>query len=432
MLGVFISYICALSIAALGYYAIKKIINKEHKLNIKTILYLLIDACIITVIRSISTETAFIYNFILNIVIYMLIFKLRVEESFLATGVTVLLIAVTNIILVPVIIYFTPINELRGNALVYLISTIFVILIMVCLLNVKSISKLLSNIYMILYDNSNDLNMIFMFVGLAGISTAAYNLFCRYKVDIVLISNIVIIIMIIILTLLYVRNIDNYSKLSKEYDNLFNYIQNFEEWIEKEQFIRHEYKNQLAVIYSLATAKGVKQKIKEILDNSIKIEGELINSLKALPKGGLKGLIYYKTSIAQNNKIDIEINVSIKEKGILHKLSKTKFNELSKIIGIYFDNAIEAAMETKPKRMLVEIYELKDCVNIVISNTFQQQSMVKNMGNKGATTKGKGRGNGLYFARKIINQNEWLKEKHEIIDKYYIQTLTVLKSTSKK
>ena len=82
--------------------------------------------------------------------------------------------------------------------------------------------------------------------------------------------------------------------------------------------------------------------------------------------------------------------------------------------------------------MLVEIYELKDCVNIVISNTFQQQSMVKNMGNKGATTKGKGRGNGLYFARKIINQNEWLKEKHEIIDKYYIQTLTVLKSTSKK
>jgi hypothetical protein len=84
---------------------------------------------------------------------------------------------------------------------------------------------------------------------------------------------------------------------------------------------------------------------------------------------------------------------------------------------------------------LLEIYELKDKVNIVISNTYKKSSILKNQEEKGISTKGKGRGNGLYFARKIMkkNENNWLEEKHEIIDNYYIETITIKKKiTSRK
>lgn len=234
----------------------------------------------------------------------------------------------------------------------------------------------------------------------------------------------------VIISIIFTSSRDDYNKLSKEYEGLFEYVQNFEEWIEKEQFIRHEYKNQLAVIYSLTNEESVKEKIKESLNTSINLQNEQIHTLKVLPKGGLKGLMYYKTSIAQNNNIDITINVSINPKGTLHKLGEHKLNELSKIIGIYYDNAIEAAKESRKKNILIEIYELSDRVNIVMSNTYNKTSIIDNMNAKGASSKGKGRGNGLYFAQKIIEKNKWIKEKHEIIDKYYIVTLTISKKSS--
>jgi len=142
--------------------------------------------------------------------------------------------------------------------------------------------------------------------------------------------------------------------------------------------------------------------------------------------------MYYKTSIAQRFKIKITIDISIKENGILYKLSKKKINELTKILGIYYDNAIEAAKDCRNKNILIEIYELKDKVNIVISNTFKKESIIKGKNKKGVSSKGNGRGYGLYFANKIIYNNNWIQTKQEIIDNYYIETITILKNTSKK
>lgn len=57
---------------------------------------------------------------------------------------------------------------------------------------------------------------------------------------------------------------------------------------------------------------------------------------------------------------------------------------------------------------------------------------MKERNKKGVSSKGEGRGNGLYFASKMIGQNQWLSQSQEIIDNYYIQQLFVYKSTTKK
>ena len=50
-----------------------------------------------------------------------------------------------------------------------------------------------------------------------------------------------------------------------------------------------------------------------------------------------------------------------------------------------------------------------------------------NRNKKGISTKGEGRGNGLYYASNILSKNKWLESKQEVIDEYYIQTLSIKK-----
>ena len=96
--------------------------------------------------------------------------------------------------------------------------------------------------------------------------------------------------------------------------------------------------------------------------------------------------------------------------------------------GIYFDNAIEASAESRKKNLTVEVYELKDKVRFVFSNTFKRHKNMKDRNKKGVSSKGESRGNGLYFASKLIKENPWLEEKQEIIDGYYIEQLTIKKN----
>ena len=138
--------------------------------------------------------------------------------------------------------------------------------------------------------------------------------------------------------------------------------------------------------------------------------------------------MYYKSAIAQKNKIDLTINVSIELRSLLSKLTDAQIKTICKLIGVYYDNAIEAASETRKKIILVEIYELKDRVSFVFSNTFKKHDNFDDRNKKGVSSKGEGHGNGLYFASKLLEQNPWLESKQEIIDNYYIQQLIVHKN----
>ena len=270
-------------------------------------------------------------------------------------------------------------------------------------------------------------NIIFFLLITILLCILVYNLYKNIGFNNIYIINISIMIIISVLTLLFINSKNEYKRLSSDYEILFTYIQTFEDWIEKEQLNRHEYKNQLAVLRCLTKEKKVKDKIDEILEDNINIDGPVINQLKFLPKGGIKGLMYYKVAIAQKHKINLTTDVSIESKGILTKLSEKEVRVLCKLIGIYFDNAIEAAIESRKKNILIEIYELKDKVNIIFSNTFKNHKNMKDRNKKGVSSKGEGHGNGLYFADKLIKENDWLNQKQEIIDGYYIQMIEISK-----
>ena len=429
MLEVFAKIICASMMSITGFYIIKRLLDGSNSIiNIKTLVSLIILTTISLFIRPIQyTGLYTITIFIMNIFAYKVIFDLSIEEATVCVGILMTLIFASDLITSIFFRMFYTISEIRSNLRVLTISNFVVCMIGYSFMEIKYIRNQLNSFYKNLRTKKSLMNLIFFIILIVGFSSLAYKITSSidWKTDYLV--NIVIMVVFMVISYIYIKSKNSYGRLIYEYDNLFNYIQNFEEWIEREQLNRHEYKNQLAVLRCLTKDKKVKNKIDEILEDNINLEGETVQQLKDLPKGGLKGLMYYKTIIAQKSKIKLTFDVSIERKSIINKLTEKQMNTLCKLIGIYFDNAIEASSETRKKNILVEVYDLKNRVNIVISNTFKKGDNFDNRNEKGISTKGEGRGNGLYFANKLLSKNNWLEQTQEIVDEYYIQKLTIKK-----
>ena len=351
---------------------------------------------------------------------YKIIFKKEMAEVVIYTGIVMILMFLSDIICGIILINFFDIEKLRGIWYFRIILNVIVATVSIIIYQVLQLKKLYKYIDNKL-KNDNFKVMIVLTLLILVFSIIMFNLYKNFKYNEYYFSNIILVIIFFIILYIFIIDKTKYTDLIKKYDNLFIYVQNFEDWIEKEQLNRHEFKNQLAVLRSVTKDTNTRKKIDEILKDNIEIEDEIIDQLKKLPKGGIKGLMYYKSAIAQKNKLNLVIDVSINSNSALNHLNKNDTQTLCKLIGIYYDNAIEAAKETRKKNILIEIYEVKNQTNIVISNTFKKAKNFNNRNEKGISSKG----NGLYFAKSLLDKNKWIEENQEIIDRYYIETLHI-------
>jgi two-component system sensor histidine kinase AgrC len=416
-----------------GFYIIKKITNSTEKLfQLKNIILIFIAVIIPLSIYRVEYKWAYtLVTYLINIIVYKFIFKEAIEKSIILTSVAMIITFIADLFFSIIIMSFIDVADIRQIWYLRIFSNIVIALICISIVKILEKKKSLFQINKISNIINNTTLILFLVLLTVVITIFAYNSYMIFQLNVKYILNIILIIVFFVLLYIFLKEKSNYENLSSEYDNLFSYIQTFEDWIEKEQLNRHEYKNQLAVLRCLTKEKKVKDKIDEILEDNINIEGQAVTNLKNLPKGGIKGLMYYKAAIAQKHKINLTTDVSIEEKGILSKLSEKDIRILCKLIGIYFDNAIEAAAESRKKNLTIEVYELKDKVSFVFSNTFKRHKNMKDRNKKGVSSKGEGRGNGLYFASKLIKENPWIEEKQEIIERYYIEQLTIKKNITK-
>lgn len=275
---------------------------------------------------------------------------------------------------------------------------------------------------------NNNSTIIFIVLLIIVMFCIVYNVSTLFKLDLKYFINISVLVLFFILLLIFINDKNNFTNLNIKYDDLLDCFSFLEENLEIEELNRHEYKNQVAVLRSSTKDKKVVKMIDSMFDNTNKTSSSSRKELKKLPNGGLRGLIDYKIAIAHKNKIKISLDISDKITRSLEKLSKEDIKNLSILIGIYMDNAIEAASNSRKKIVSLEIYKLKKEVYLVFSNTFNKKQIFKNINLKGVSSKGAGRGKGLYFANKIINNNvNLLKQEQQITENFYIQKLIITK-----
>ena len=156
-------------------------------------------------------------------------------------------------------------------------------------------------------------------------------------------------------------------------------------------------------------------------NNNIELNDIVIAKLNSIKVSSLKSLITNKVLVAQNNTIDVDINIE----GEITDFYTDEM-QLSRILGILLDNAIEASLEvTDDKKIEMNIIQIDKTTDIQISNTFNNiGTPIADFNKEGFSTKGTNRGLGLSSAHEIANKLNMLLNT-EIDGNTFVQILTI-------
>ena len=156
-------------------------------------------------------------------------------------------------------------------------------------------------------------------------------------------------------------------------------------------------------------------------NNNIELNDIVIAKLNSIKVSSLKSLIINKVLVAQNNNIDIDINIQ----GEINDFYTDEM-QLSRVLGILLDNAIEASLElTDDKKIDMNIIQIDKTTDIQISNTFNNTGTpITDFNKEGFSTKGTNRGLGLSSAHEIANKLNMLLNT-EIDENTFIQNLSI-------
>ena len=400
----------------------KKISNNKIKIvNFKNILLLVFYGFLITlnIYTSSPTNRAFI-NFALLYSLTIIVFKESLSKSLFYNCVVYLIGTIYEIIL-SIILMITKFN-LEAFDTNLLIKSIFSFVIFI-LVYFTCCNNKLSNYCQKIERKVNKKNVLVII----SICLIAF-----FIVDVTYImnvngklyyTNIVVLIcfMIIICIAIY-----NYMRMEKEIEKtetLLNFMSKYEETIDKDRTNRHEMLNNLLMLKTIENKNS--KEYENILDDLIKEYDKSGNSIKNIYKlpTGLKGLFYYKLNSIDN--INLNVNISKKIVDISKKISRKDYVVLCKALGILLDNAIEASLKSKDRYIGIEVFDNKDEYTIIVDNSCKDKVNINKINNKNYSTKGKKRGLGLYILNNMLEKNSIISLIQNYNDKIFTSIIKV-------
>ncbi len=409
----------------------------DYKINkrniVKNLLISLGIICLYTVVflkfNGTMKTVLFCMDFMLT---YKLVFNRNFGNSLISAIIYLVILIVPDLLTLLGALYILGIekeyyyNVLAGGIICNLSVSILMIII------TYIIKKPLKKIININISSSKKILLIGILT-LSSIGFFFYSLISTFEF-----SNNIIIYIIVITTLitiffnLFKQKIEN-DNILKRYDELLDIMKNYEDDIEEQRTLIHETRNELTTIRCKIKDKETENEIIEYIDS---IMGDKVNSkmskyskFKYLPSNGLKGFFYYKVSEAERKGINVSVNISKQiENSIIGRLDTKHFKDLARVIGVYLDNAIEASSLSEEKKLGIEIYLIKNNVEIIVSNTYQGTIDENKIGKERYSTKGKNRGHGLLLVKRILSENKRIISSNKITDELYIQKISIINS----
>ncbi len=364
--------------------------------------------------------------FFIIVLMLVIIYKINLLLSIIVTGLFMITLFIGDAFASIVFINIFSIEQIRE--LIFICSNFIVCIITIGIISIKSIREKYINIIKLSSEKSNIDIIAFVSLLILALCIIMYEITQSYFLGSKYIFSILGIIIFIVLFIIYFIEKYDKKKLIDKYDQLFEYVKTFEDWIDNEKISIHESKNQLITLRDMVKRnKKAKEYIDNIIKDSINIESKNLQKLKYIPKGGLKGLLFYKITKAENEKIELFIDVSKNVYSLLEKFNVEKNKTLCRLVGIFFDNAIEASKQATQKIISCEIYDNSKYLIIAISNTFVGNIEINKIYQNGYSTKGKNRGKGLYLANKISKKMNIFSLDMRIINGYYIQKIMIEK-----
>jgi len=205
------------------------------------------------------------------------------------------------------------------------------------------------------------------------------------------------------------------------------YIRGLEESYHSLRTIKHDYVNIMTSFKIYIDDRDIDGLAKyyynelSALNCDISKEDRLIGSLQNVKINEIKSIIIYKCSFAAQNQVATitEVNEPIDSLGISTAI-------VCQVLGILLDNAIEAALETEEKSLSIAIIANSHSKTFVIKNSWRDNGLdLSKIFELGFSTKGEGRGVGLYTVRGYTNKIKGLLIQTMPDPEGFTQILTV-------
>ncbi|WP_440857298.1 quorum-sensing sensor histidine kinase AgrC [Staphylococcus shinii] len=259
--------------------------------------------------------------------------------------------------------------------------------------------------------------------------------FADIKFLVILYAVFIITIAILIITISFsiIRQIQ-YKRNMQEIENYYKYTLQIEKINHEMRKFRHDYVNILSTLSDFIREEdmeGLRDYFhSEILpmQDSMQMNAIKINGIENLHVREIKGLL--TTKILQAQEKNIRISIEVPEP--IEKIDMPIIN-LSRVIGILLDNAIEAS-EKITEDPLIRIAFIKNedtSVTFIVMNKCEpDMPKVHTLFQENFSTKGKNRGLGLSTLKELTDSTTNVLLDTTIDNNYFIQKVEILNSDS--
>lgn len=149
-----------------------------------------------------------------------------------------------------------------------------------------------------------------------------------------------------------------------------------------------------------------------------------LSSLSHIENPELKGLLSSKLIRAMELGLHVELEISEPVSDF-----SVRPVDLALVMGIFFDNAIEAAENTEEKLIRFGVISSPDSLRILLQNSAKMlECPVSRLTEWGVSSKGKHRGIGLYNARRILDAYPQVQWDFQYENSRFIQSLTIFRN----
>ncbi|REH91586.1 ATP-binding protein, partial [Staphylococcus felis] len=219
-----------------------------------------------------------------------------------------------------------------------------------------------------------------------------------------------------------------YRRSQKEVEDYYKYTLQIEKINNRMRKFRHDYINILSTMSEYLREEdieGLKQYFSDHitpLKSNFEMNTLQLNGIDQLKVREIKGLITTKILQAQENHIEISVEVADEITQINMELI-----DLSRALGIIMDNAIEASLNIENPMIQIAFIKTDNSVLIIIMNKAPKNlPKLHTLFKEGFSTKGGNRGLGLSTLKEITDNTENVLLDTTIENQYFIQKLEIM------
>lgn len=371
-----------------------------------------------------------LFSFVVYTVTAMLILKMKAYKAVLTVGLLYILTAIGDLFSYELLVGSLGMSvKTVQNSFLLALSVVaidsFVVITFVLLLDFGK--KFKEIIFSYEVDRKTKLYLFFYIIGVLGFVTGNFVLLNSesfYTQNLAWLD-VVFSLFFLLNCLLYIFAQQKSLLQYKENEQLKISLETIQELSQELRRFKHNYLNILHSIGGYIENREwneLEKYYNEIVAENQKISNNNVFAIQKIKNYALLGLLSSKIKTAKAKGINFKLDVFGEVDGL-----KIKTPELCEVLGIYLDNAIEAAEQAEEKEVAVVFLEEKDTVTIIIDNTYAEKPDMNKIF-KGYSTKGKDRGLGLIIARDILSRyddvlsNTYLKD-----NKWFRQEMVIPK-----